>query len=467
MDWRDVRRVHARLFPERQLIFRSEGRVRYVVLSRTTQSLAACIIATLALWVLFSTSYVLVGTSRIASREIKIADLASSNRDLERELRAVRTRFTSAASDLETKHRQLIDLLSYKDIVEQRLSAITAQMESVSGEHREASGEVVRLRRELDEQREQLLQRLGAAPGRGANDQRSSADTEMNEARARLAAVRNEREVLAKKEGTNLVTDIDRVTDRLSAVRREQLRLLEQILSRTERDIGELETAISRTGFKPDRLMAAGRARGVGGPLVALRPATEAAFPEGEIVEFEDDPEFDGQLSAVEDRLGRWEALQDLFLVLPLANPVDNSYMSSEFGFRRDPFTNRPAFHAGTDFTGPGAQAVFATAPGRVTFVGRNGPFGKMVEVDHGFGLTSRYAHLNKTAVDVGQQIGLREEIGHMGSTGRSTGAHLHYEIRFNGTALDPGHFLRVGSHLRGAQATPRAADAGSHVLKK
>ncbi|MBM3502715.1 MAG: hypothetical protein FJX65_02465 [Alphaproteobacteria bacterium] len=469
MEWRDIRRAHARLFPERQFILRSEGRVRYFVLSRRLQTCVATVALVIGGWMLFSTLYFLAGEARLAIRETLIADLSTTNRNLEWELRSSKSRFASATAELESKHRQLVDLLSHKDVIEQRISSLSAQVETVTEEHRDATDEVQRLRRELEDQREKILQRLGAGTTRsGQNDQRSSLDHDVDETRARLAAVRNERDVLARlqpKPGPGI--DVDRVTDRLSAVRREQVQLLEQILGRTERDIRDLESTIARTGIKPERLIAAAnRSLGMGGPLLALRGAPDQA-PATEPQEFEDDPEFDGQLSALEERLRRWEALQDLFLVLPLATPLESAYVSSEFGYRRDPFTNRPAFHAGADFSGPSGQLVWTTAPGRVTFVGRNGPFGKMVEIDHGLGLTSRYAHLSRTSVEVGQQIGLREEIGRMGSTGRSTGAHLHYEIRFNGTALDPVHFIRVGNHLRRAQGAPRTVEVGNHVLKK
>jgi murein DD-endopeptidase MepM/ murein hydrolase activator NlpD len=122
--------------------------------------------------------------------------------------------------------------------------------------------------------------------------------------------------------------------------------------------------------------------------------------------------------------------------------------MSSPFGMRLDPFLGRPAIHTGIDMRGETGEPVHATATGRVSIAGREGGYGNMVEVTHGNGLATRYGHLSEIDVKVGQTVRIGEIIGRIGSTGRSTGPHLHYETRINDEPVDPQKFLRAGIRL-------------------
>ncbi|MCZ6846993.1 MAG: M23 family metallopeptidase, partial [Alphaproteobacteria bacterium] len=115
---------------------------------------------------------------------------------------------------------------------------------------------------------------------------------------------------------------------------------------------------------------------------------------------------------------------------------------------RRDPFNNRLAMHPGLDFASRKKIAVHVTAPGTVAFVGWNGGYGKVVEVDHGLGIRTRFAHLSRIFVKRGQNLEFREKVGLVGSTGRSTSTHLHYEVMVDGQQLDPANFLRAGQYV-------------------
>jgi murein DD-endopeptidase MepM/ murein hydrolase activator NlpD len=115
---------------------------------------------------------------------------------------------------------------------------------------------------------------------------------------------------------------------------------------------------------------------------------------------------------------------------------------------RTDPFRRRPAMHTGIDFRAPTGQPARATAGGTVISAGYNRGYGNMVEIDHGNGLTTRFAHLSKVLVKKGQTIAKGDTVGQTGSTGRSTGPHLHYEVRVNGRAIDPMTFIRAGDQL-------------------
>jgi murein DD-endopeptidase MepM/ murein hydrolase activator NlpD len=141
--------------------------------------------------------------------------------------------------------------------------------------------------------------------------------------------------------------------------------------------------------------------------------------------------------------------LSDVAGELPLARPVSDPLKSSNFGARVDPFTHRGAFHPGQDFAGGFMTPVLSTAPGVISFTGQRTGYGNVVEIDHGRGFKTRYAHLHAISVAMGQRVGVGQRIGGMGSTGRSTGVHLHYEVWENGRVQDPTRFLKAGDYVQ------------------
>ena len=130
---------------------------------------------------------------------------------------------------------------------------------------------------------------------------------------------------------------------------------------------------------------------------------------------------------------------------LPLTAPLSHFVVASPFGVRADPINEHEAFHTGIDLDAPYRSPVYNTAPGVVVFAGWAGAYGRMVEIDHGHGIHTRYCHLNRITVTAGEHLRRRVRIGLLGSTGRSTGPHVHYEVRVNGVPEDPERFLQAG----------------------
>lgn len=158
---------------------------------------------------------------------------------------------------------------------------------------------------------------------------------------------------------------------------------------------------------------------------------------------------FDRQLYRINVARAHVERLNRTLTAVPLRKPVDGAIdFSSGFGMRVDPFLKAPAMHTGLDMRGDTGDPVRATANGTVTQAGTNGGYGKMVEIDHGNNLTTRYAHLSSIDVRAGQMVRIGQIIGRIGSTGRSTGPHLHYETRVDGEPVDPQKYLRAGIRL-------------------
>lgn len=176
---------------------------------------------------------------------------------------------------------------------------------------------------------------------------------------------------------------------------------------------------------------------GVGGPFVPIKPPKPSASA------------FDHQLYRVNIARAHIDRYRHTLLSVPVRKPVAGDIdMSSPFGVRTDPFNGRPAMHTGIDLRGDSGEQVHATANGKVTIAGREGGYGNMIEIDHGNGLSTRYGHLSAIEVKVNQQVRIGQEIGRIGSTGRSTGPHLHYETRINGEPVNPQKFLRAGLRL-------------------
>lgn len=178
----------------------------------------------------------------------------------------------------------------------------------------------------------------------------------------------------------------------------------------------------------------------IGGPLELTAPNSENGLKKNIdklLALIEHQTEY---LATVEAGLLQESVFKDM---LPNSSPVAASYRSSSYGWRRDPFTKRRAFHSGLDFTARSGTPIFAAGDGVVTFSKRTPGYGQLVKIDHGSGLETRYAHASKLLVKVGDRISKGQVIAKVGSTGRSTGPHLHYEIRLNGAALDPRKYLK------------------------
>ena len=145
-------------------------------------------------------------------------------------------------------------------------------------------------------------------------------------------------------------------------------------------------------------------------------------------------------------------AFRTLMQMLPLSAPLGSYEVSSPFGVRGDPMNGHGSFHTGVDLRAPYMSPVYATAPGVVTYAGYRDDYGKIVEIDHGNGISTRYAHLHRYTVSVGQRVAAHTQIGFLGSTGRATGPHVHYEVLVNGEPQDPEKFLGLAHLVQAAQ---------------
>ena len=227
---------------------------------------------------------------------------------------------------------------------------------------------------------------------------------------------------------------LSRVSLSLDKIEQRQTALLTNLEEKADSKAGRMRGVLADLGVDPGK---PAYRRGMGGPFVPLKPPRAGASA------------FDNQLYRINLARAQIDQYNRTLTAVPVRKPVSGEVdMSSPFGVRTDPFLGRPAMHTGIDLRGEIGEPVRATANGRVTIAGREGGYGNMVEIDHGNGLATRYGHLSKIDVKVGQVVHIGQTIGLIGSTGRSTGPHLHYETRINGVAVNPQKFLRAGLRL-------------------
>lgn len=236
----------------------------------------------------------------------------------------------------------------------------------------------------------------------------------------------------------------------LARIEARQLAFVERLTRYADRRAQRTAQAMRKLGLDPQAMLRRAEREAMGGPLEILSTSANGAI----------DPRF--------ERLGlslaRMAALEESLDAIPQVSPTSGTQtrVSSGFGYRRDPFTRRGAMHYGLDFKGPVGAPIYAAAKGRVSFVGRKPGYGKVVEIRHGNGVLTRYAHLSRFSARVGDRVEAGDVIAALGNTGRSTGPHLHFEVRINDRAVNPRPFLETAQDVlkeaRGSATANRTA---------
>ncbi len=448
-------RFLGRLFRERQIYHRSDGIVRFIKLTSKTQMALATIGMAFLLWVAYSSVNVVFKEQIIVAKEkesrVKEATYRRKQDDLEKAydntqaLNVILTQeFDGAMSMIESRHETLVSTYENKRSVDN----------SYRG-HADA------------------LSANGAPGGRKAkNTNRVMVDAvgrEPTPRQSRMSRLREEtlQDILATNlsDGFNNIVVLDKRQRAANHSARQVVALAKveedvhaqreefyEILKSTGLPVNVVlrQTAVSREMLARKEAQQIAQAEGVeafdgsqqyvgqGGPFIAA----ENAYEQGK--------SFPIVARRVNSAIDELAVLNQAMQTLPLSKPLGVVHrVTSQFGTRRDPFTRKLAQHRGLDFRAPHKSPILTTGAGRVKFAGnkRNG-YGNMVEIDHGNGIITRYAHLNRIHVKRGQKVKLHQKIGLQGSTGRSTGSHLHYEVLYKGRRLDPKSFIKAGRYV-------------------
>jgi murein DD-endopeptidase MepM/ murein hydrolase activator NlpD len=214
--------------------------------------------------------------------------------------------------------------------------------------------------------------------------------------------------------------------------------VLQRATDRAAGNVQEIEKIVAMSGLNIDKLLRRVESNGIGqgGPFIAAS------------TDLPGDEELGETMLSLDNNMTRWESLKEVLRVLPLSLPVDYYRLTSKYGGRVDPVNKKRSKHNGIDMAGAMNTSVYAPGPGIIVYSGTKGRYGNVVEIDHGFGIVTRFAHLNKALVDVGDVVGHRQRIALLGNSGRSTGPHLHYEVRFDGRPMDPMKFIKAGRYV-------------------
>ena len=388
-------------FPERQIYFRSKGVVRFVSLSPRFQVSAISSAFIVTCWLGIASASLIFGNELIEQKEQQISDLRDIRADLHGQLVELEAEILNRAQALQTRQQIIDEMLNRSNTLFGETGAVVDETEKAEN-----------------------------AP-KGTKLPVGGPDTSVE---GGASTSESEEDAKANKDLSDKVSRLERVQEDLI------VRLTSEMGGTSER----IEKALTAAGLKLADLLGDGPDANQGGPLIAL--------PEGDEEEPDAASPADKILADFIEQADRLHALETILPSVPLVKPVEHYYISSSYGRRRDPFSKRWALHSGVDMASSWKTPVMVTAPGTVTFVGRNGPYGRMVEVDHGNGFSTRYGHLTKAVVEKGATVALGDRIGLMGSTGRSTGTHLHYEIRFNDTPLNPLKFFEAAKYVQTAE---------------
>lgn len=428
-DWQQrSKRLLDRLFPERQFLLRTEGRVSYVRLTKAPQIGIMMALLLAGAWTTFTSVKYSLHEQVLASKNNDIAHARLAYHSLLNEVVEYQQKFTSINRDLEENHALMLRLVERNAALQQNLKSVESQLTSTERDRTR----VVSAREELKRQLAGVQNEMRALTDRNLTlkDNLGSIETDLQ-----TALVERNRALF---DGTRMRRQIKKLENRIADLQETELETVQRLTDHTLAHIDTMEKVIEMAGLKVEGLLTELDVPplGQGGPFI---PAAPDDLPGNRLK---------ADLASLEGYLQQSAALQTVMGKLPLTAPLNSYYITSGFGKRRDPINKRWASHYGLDLGSPFKAPVYVTAPGVVSYVGWKGKFGKMIEVDHGAGIATRYAHLHKALVKKGDKLKFHDKIGLLGSTGRSTGAHLHYEVLFNGKAKNPMKFIQAGKHV-------------------
>ena len=437
-------RIHHHLeqyLPEQRLFLKSDTDTRFIRLRPSTQALAM-VGGTLALaWTIVATALIMMdsvgaGSTREQSArqqamyEARLNSL-SSDRDLRaEEVARAQARFNTALAQVSDMQERLLASEDRRRELETGIDVIQNTLRSTIKERDGARDEAERVTLALSEQ-------AGGA-------------TEAGRIRDTLATL----EIMADALGST-AKDRDAMLGEADAARAETLEIAQQkrdlelrgdaIFARLEEAVTvsmePLDKMFREAGMAPDDLLDAVRKgySGQGGPLLPISMSTSGAPLTAEEV----------RANAILGGLDRMNLYRLAAAKAPFAMPVKDSFRwTSGFGFRKDPKGYGNRMHEGTDMAGAYGTPIFATADGVVIYSSWDNGYGRLVKIQHAFGIETRYAHLSQIRVEVGQRVSRGDRIGDMGNSGRSTGTHLHYEVRLSGKAVNPMTFIKAAKNV-------------------
>jgi murein DD-endopeptidase MepM/ murein hydrolase activator NlpD len=449
-------------FPERQIYIRSEGQVQFFTFSSRMQGILAGASVFVLGWIAFASVNVIFKDGileakerhfqqMLASYETRIGDLQLSYDELNGSLVLAQDRFKTIADSLEAKQRTLASVIEHKNQLQASLG-----IEAASSAASAAGAKSVRVNKPLPSNKvggmggvfeagqpnandiappfsvAQPPAPVAASPAPAGSSHTTQRSTFLGGAVSKLGSLFH-RKVSTNELNHPIVKEANAQSARIVRLEIGESTLLAEATQDVNKETARLARVLKGTGINTVTLTKR---------VVAAQGTAAQPF------EFATDATDDAFGAGVNDAAAAMGKLHDVVAALkaiPLISPTQVGSVSSGFGERVDPFNEQLAFHSGVDFSGPKGSDVRVTAPGIVVFAGPRGDYGNTVEVDHGNGVRTRYGHLWKIVAQVGSPVERGAIVGRLGSTGRSTGPHVHYEVWYDDAARDPGRFIKAG----------------------
>jgi murein DD-endopeptidase MepM/ murein hydrolase activator NlpD len=398
--------------PHTVIIARGD-QIRHFTVRPWLAALAGSALFAIAIGYLLATSYLVLRDDLIGAGMARQARMQQAYEDRISALRAQVDRITS---------RQLLD----QQLMEDKVSELLARQTQLSARHGRLGAVLDRAAEELPETAPVPADKPDLRAAISAFAPLETADA--GAAPFSLWATRN-----AMKADESSADHADKlfvaINQSLRNIEQEQMQRIAALAANAYDTADQIANALEVAGLPVDGSYGK---QDVGGPLIAVDPASA----------------FETRVKELDEALDQLDALKKEARTFPISNPAPGQPITSGYGVRKDPLLGTPALHSGIDFRAAVGSPARVTAPGTVISAGWNGGYGRMVEIDHGNGFSTRYGHLSRIDVKVGDHVALGDVIGKTGSSGRSTGPHLHYEVRRHGDALDPLGFLKAGKKL-------------------
>jgi len=427
-----------RHFPERRVFLKSDQDTRYIRLSSETQIVAVAGVAVMIGWTAVATAILLMdsigsGNFREQAKRDQATyqerlNILSGERDARaQEALAAQDRFNAALEQVSAMQSELLASENRRRELETGIEVIQTTLRATMKQREEIREELAKLQQETDGTEMYMASVANPAQMEFMTQALARTAEERDEIAANAQDALNERD--------DLELEIQLMQERSDEI----FRQLEEAMVIS---VEPLDKMFRQAGMPTDRIIEEVRRgySGMGGPLTPLSFSTRG----------------ESDISADEVRANKLLQQMDqlnLYRIAaekaPFANPVNSAVrFTSGYGTRRDPKTGGRRMHNGVDFAGPQGTDIFATADGVVTHAGWQSGFGRMVKIKHAFGIETLYAHNTKIRVKVGQRVSRGDHIADMGSTGRSTGTHLHYEVRVNGKPVNPMTYIKAAKNV-------------------
>ncbi|MFT6447046.1 MULTISPECIES: M23 family metallopeptidase [Sulfitobacter] len=427
-----------RFFPERRVFLKSDTDTRFIRLRPVTQLFVFTGASLFVAWSIVATAVILmdsIGSGNFREQakrdqrtyQARLSDLSAQRNGRAEEAVAAQERFNAALKQISVMQSELLQSETRRRELETGIEVIQSTLRDTMKD-REAA-------------RTQVAELEGAAEGDGKSKTAANGSSApislLAEALERTAAERDQVVIDAQ----DALIQADELNQKLALMREQNDAIFRQLEEAMTVSVAPLDKMFRSAGMPTDRMLATVRRgySGQGGPLMPLSFSTRGEVPSPDTLRA-------NRLLSQMDKLNMYRIAAQK---APFASPLKSSFrFSSPYGYRRDPKTGGRRMHSGTDFAAGMGTPIYATAEGVVTHAGWSSGYGRLVKIQHEFGVETRYAHQSKLRVKVGQRVSRGQRIGDMGTSGRSTGVHLHYEVRVGGKAVNPMIFIKAANDV-------------------